>query len=107
MSIASQEIQIVGHGGNPPGQGPFMQITLAVVEGVIREASFETYQCPGAHGCGKAIVELILNQSIAVARGVTREMIVEKVGPLPRHRQIAYSLAILALDDALKQYEKA
>jgi NifU-like protein involved in Fe-S cluster formation len=95
------ERQVVGHGGNPPGQGPFIDVTLTVSGGIIREARYETYQCPGCQACGQAIVGLVTGKRLADARAIRHEDVVQRVGPLAKHRQICYGLAVLALDDAL------
>lgn len=95
--------RVTGHSGNPPGQGPFMKIALYVVDGVIAEASYETYPCPGCVACGKAICELATGKSVDGARSITHPVLVERVGPLPRHRQICYGLAVLALNSALNE----
>jgi NifU-like protein involved in Fe-S cluster formation len=99
------ERQVTGHGGNPPGQGPFIDVTLVEVGGIIREARYETYQCPGCQACGQAIVALVTGKSLAEARAIRHEDVVQRVGPLTKHRQICYGLAVLALDDALNQLE--
>ena len=98
--------QITGHGGNPPGQGPFITVHLALADEEIREASFETYPCPGCQACGKAVCELVRGRSLADARAVNRDAVAGRVGPLERHRQICYGLAVLALSDALRQAEQ-
>lgn len=94
-----------GHAGNSPGQGPFIKIHLLVAEGVIREANYETYQCPGCHACGKAIVELVTGKSVDAARTLVHADLVGKVGPLPKHRQICYGLTLLALNSALSKID--
>ncbi len=97
------ERSVTGRAGNPPGNGPFLHLTLQVSGEVIRSATYETYQCPGCQACGKAIVEMVAGKTVAQAASITHPMMVERVGPLAKHRQICYGLALLALDDALKQ----
>jgi NifU-like protein involved in Fe-S cluster formation len=97
----SQQRQVTGHGGNPPGQGPFIDVTLVVFRDIVIEARYETYQCPGCQACGQAIVGLVTGKSLADARAIRHEDVVQRVGPLAKHRQICYGLAVLALDDAL------
>ena len=92
---------MTGHSGTPPGQGPFMTVHLEVAGGVVRKATYETYQCPGCHACGKAICALAFGKTVEEAKNITHPIVVERVGPLPRHRQICYGLAVLALTDAL------
>jgi NifU-like protein involved in Fe-S cluster formation len=100
MSI-DVEVQVTGHSGNPPGQGPFMEVTLHVSGGIVLEATYETYPCPGCTACGKAICELSSGKTIDEVRAITHPVLVERVGTLAAHRRICYGLALLALTDAL------
>lgn len=102
--VGSERI-VTGHGGNPPGNGPFVSLTLCLQGDHIAGASYETYQCPGAHACGKAVCELIRGKNIQEARKIRHEDLVARVGPLPKHRQICYGLSLLALSNALFQLE--
>ena len=101
--VSEAVTRVTGHSGNAPGQGPFMKVHLSIADGIIREATYETYQCPGSMACGKALCEMITGASLEAARAVNHPTLVERVGPLPRHRQICYGLALLALSDALGQ----
>ncbi len=80
-----------------------MRVTLYLVDGHIQNATYETYQCPGCVACGQAIAAMSLGLSIESAAEIKHEDLVARVGPLPRHRQICYGLALLALSDALGQ----
>jgi NifU-like protein len=97
--------EVMGRSGNDPGQGPFMHLRLSISERVIREGCYDTYQCPGCHACGKAILELLTGKTVEEARAIRHEDLVSRVGPLPRHRQICYGLALLALTDALDRLD--
>jgi NifU-like protein involved in Fe-S cluster formation len=99
------EHRVTGHSGNPPGQGPFMTVHLTVVNGAVREALYETYQCPGCVACGSAIVAMVMGKTLDEARAIRHADLVGRVGPLPRHRQVCYGLALLALAEALKQLD--
>ncbi len=98
--------KVTGHGGNPPGQGPFMLVHLVIADGIIREATYETYLCPACHDCGKALCAMVVGKGTKEAEGITRPVLAERVGPLPRAKQICLSLAVLALADAVKSYEE-
>lgn len=93
---------LTGHAGPPPGQGPFISVKLSILGDLITSAAYETYQCPGCHACGEVLCELAKGKTVTSAREITRSTIAERVGPLPRHRQLCYGLAALALHDALK-----
>lgn len=94
---------VSGHAGPPPGQGPFISLHLTLLGDRVQSAVYETYQCPGCHACGKALCELLKNNTLEAAAEITRAEIIDRVGPLPRHRQICYGLAVLALNEALKK----
>ncbi len=94
---------VTGHGGPPPGQGPFISLQLHLHGAVIQEATYETYQWPGSHACGRALCDLLKGSSLEQARGIRHEALVERVGPLPSHRRHCYGLALLALSDVLGQ----
>jgi NifU-like protein involved in Fe-S cluster formation len=104
QGTAVTEKRVTGNSGNPPGQGPFINITLRVVEGVVAEATYETYQCPGCIACGKALCELASGKRLEEVCMLNYPTLVERVGPLPPHRRICYGLALLALADALTQF---
>jgi NifU-like protein involved in Fe-S cluster formation len=84
----NSERRVTGHGGNPPGEGPFIDVTLLVTGGIIQEAAYQTYQCPGCQACGQAIVALVIGKSLSDARALRHEDVVRRVGPLAKHRQI-------------------
>ncbi len=92
---------VSGHGGNPPGQGPFITLRLRVRERMIEDATYETYPCPGCHACGKAICDLVAKKRVEAAEAIRHDHLVERVGPLPSYRRHCYGLALLALADAL------
>lgn len=97
----SLEQRLTGHSGAARGQGPFMRVTVSIVDGVVREAFYETYQCPGCHACGKALCEMVKGKSIDQVKALRYEDLVNHVGSLPAHRRICYGLTVLALADAL------
>ncbi len=99
--LTTVERIVTGHGGNPPGQGPFITLRLLIQQRVIEEATYETYQCPGSHACGRALCEMLKGSSVEQARAIRHEALVERVGPLPSHRRHCYGLTLLALADAL------
>jgi nitrogen fixation NifU-like protein len=100
---ALPEVKVSGQGGNPPGQGPFITLHLRVRDGMIQEARYETYPCPGCHACGKAMCELIVGMPLEEAGMVRHQHLAEKVGQLPAHRRHCYGLALLAVTDALSK----
>lgn len=103
VSSTSGDRAVTGRAGNPPGQGPFIHLSLRIVGDFVTQASYETYQCPGSVACGKAISEMVAGKRVAEARAIKHADLVNRVGPLPAHRQHCYGLTLLALADALRQ----
>jgi NifU-like protein involved in Fe-S cluster formation len=95
--------QVTGHGGNPPGQGPFMKIHLTLKGEVVLKASYETYLCPACHDCGKALCEMVAGKALEELGKIDRQALAERVGPLPSDKTLCYCLAVLALADAVKR----
>ena len=95
-----------GHGGSLPGQGPFMRVSLEIKAGVIQHASYETYLCPACHHCGKVLCTMVIGHTVVEAEAIDRAGLAATVGPLPRAKAICYSLAVLALADALAKLAK-
>lgn len=104
MSTRIEQV-VKGHAGTAPGHGPFIALLLRVSEGAVLEASYETYPCPGANACAKALCALVSGKSLKEAGAIRHDNLVKIVGPLPKHRRISYGLALLALSDALAQIE--
>lgn len=98
---------LTGHGGSPPGAGPFISLQLSLAGDRIQKATYESYPCPGGQACGKAVCELVAGRTLKEAACLRHAELVDQVGPLPRHRRIAYGLALLALQDALSKANKS
>lgn len=94
---------IIGHGGRPSGQGPYIQLHATVADGRIREAAFKTYGCPAAIACSNAICEIAKGKAAAELRTVCAQDIAARVGKLPRGKAHCITLALDALADIVRQ----
>lgn len=86
-----------------PGCGDVLQLAIRVSGGRIAAAKFRARGCVCAIACGSQLIELILNRTLAEARAIRREDLVEKLGGLPPASGHAAVLAMDALNSALKQ----
>jgi nitrogen fixation NifU-like protein len=84
-----------------PACGDIMQLALKIENGTITAARFRTRGCVASIACGSLLTELIHGKTIAEARAITRQQIVEAVGGLPRESLHASHLAMDALAAAL------
>ena len=84
-----------------PACGDVLQLTLKIAEGRIAEIRFLAKGCVPSIGCASALTELVRGKTIADARAITREQIIQAVGGLPQASSHASHLAIDALHAAL------
>lgn len=88
-----------------PACGDVLKLTLKAGEGSIGEIRFLAQGCVPSIACASALTELVRGKSIAEARSITREQLIESVGGLPPASSHAGQLAIDALNAALDQAE--
>jgi len=99
----------VGDIENPDGRaqvenpvcGDVLRLTIRVSEGKIVDIRFKARGCVPCMACGSALTEMVLGQTIAEARRLRREQLVERVGGLPVASGHAGHLAIDALRSVL------
>lgn len=66
-----------------------MKIALHELDGSVMEATYETYQYPDCHACGKALCDMVAGKSLDHARTIKHSDLLAKVGPLLAHRRIS------------------
>ena len=96
---------LIGRDGTP-GQGHFMLLILKLEDNRILDAQFQTYPCPVSHTCGNWVAEWVTGKTPEEAAGLQSGDIVAGVGRMPLGREHCPSLAINALQDALRQIQE-
>jgi nitrogen fixation NifU-like protein len=84
-----------------PACGDVLRLTLKTSAGRIVEARFKAKGCVAAIGCGSAITELIVGNTLSEARSLRREDLIAAVGGLPQASTHAAQLVLDALAAAL------
>ncbi len=85
-----------------PACGDVLELTLNIDGGRIVEARFRAKGCVPAIACGSQLTEMLRDRTVAEARALRREDLVEALGGLPQASTHAGQLAIDALGAALK-----
>lgn len=85
-----------------PACGDVLKLTLKFEEGRVGEIGFRAKGCVPAIACGSALTELVINKTVAEAKGIRREDLVAAVGGLPEASSHACQLALDALAALLK-----
>lgn len=87
--------------------GDYMSVSLKVDrEGIITDAVFEALGCAGACVSGSSITVMIRGKSLEEAKKLDEHDIVKHLGKLPQNKMECAQLAIKALRNAIKKYEK-
>ena len=88
-----------------PACGDILKLTLRVVDGHIADVRFQAKGCVPTMACASLLTELVKGKTLAQARGLRREHLVQAIGGLPEASAHASFLALDALAAALKQIE--
>lgn len=84
-----------------PVCGDIIRLSLRVGNGSITEIRFKAKGCVPAMACGSALTELAQGKTVAEARLLTRDDVINAVGSLPNASTHAAQLAVDVLLTAL------
>ena len=87
--------------------GDVMKIYLKVKDDVIEDIKFETLGCGHAIASSDMICDLALGKTIEQAKEVKFKDVLKELGDMPPQKIHCTSLAELALNEAIKDYEKS
>ena len=94
-----------GKVGNPKC-GDIMEVYIKVKNDKIINAKFKTFGCVAAIVSSDALCELVKGKTIAEAKKITNQDIVDFLGNMPSIKIHCSVLGKEALDKAIKDYEK-
>ena len=83
------------------GEGPYCRIWLKIVDGSIKEASFESNGCPSMIASGSQMSELVVGRSVSVAYLIEPSDLLLILGGLPEGKEACADRAVNALKKAL------
>jgi len=86
-----------------PVCGDIMSLAVKLSDGRIGEVRFRTRGCVASIAAGSCLTEMIAGKSLAEARALTREQLVEALGGLPNASIHATHLAMDALAQVLSK----
>ncbi len=86
-----------------PACGDVLKLTLRVADGRIAEIRFLAQGCVPAMACASLLTELLQGRTLAEARQLRREELVQALGGLPQASTHASHLAMDTLAAALEQ----
>lgn len=88
-----------------PGQGPFFLLCLKIKDERVIEAKYQTHGCGATIASGSMLTEMILHRSVAECLAITADELTGCLGGVPPDKLHCPSMAISALQTALKSKE--
>jgi nitrogen fixation protein NifU and related proteins len=92
--------------GNPTC-GDIMKLYLKIKDKKIKDIGFETLGCGAAIACSSMITQEAKGKTLSAAKKINKDLIVKKLGGLPKPKVHCSMLAIEALQKAIKNYEES
>jgi nitrogen fixation protein NifU and related proteins len=94
-----------GRAGNPECSD-VIEIMAFFESGMVKDAKFLVYGCPGAISAADAFIDLAKGKTIRRALNISQEEISELLGGLPMSHMHCSRLPIEAFKEAVKEYRK-
>lgn len=98
------EATVVAEQSNPVC-GDRLRLSLIVRDDRIEAVRYLAYGCPPTLVCGSVLTELIAGRTIAEAKRLTRNDLLDAIGGLPSRKHHAAALAMETLNKALEHKE--
>ncbi|MDD5223098.1 MAG: Fe-S cluster assembly scaffold protein NifU [bacterium] len=95
----------VGEIGNPVC-GDMMTFYIKVKDNVIEDVKFQTFGCGAAIAVSSMVSEMAKGKTIEEALKMTKEMVAEQLGGLPKNKMHCSNLGADALHKAIEDYLK-
>ena len=89
-----------------PVCGDIMKLAVKLADGRIGEVRYQTRGCVASIAAGSCLTEMMKGKSVAEARGLKREDLVEALGGLTNASMHASHLAMDALEAVLKKLKE-
>lgn len=100
-----EDADAVGKAGNPRC-GDEMKIFLKIKNNKIVDFRFKTYGCAAAIATTDILGDLVIGKSLNFAKDLSEKKIIEGLGELPPVKIHCANLAVRALREAIRDYEK-
>ena len=95
----------VGQVGNPIC-GDTMRLYLKIKDNKIKDISFETLGCGAAIACSSMVTQEAKGKTLDKALKIDKDIILKKLGGLPKQKIHCSMLAIEALKKAIENYKE-
>jgi len=86
---------------NLDGRAPRMKIYVALRDGLISRAGFETFGCGVSIACGSALTEMMIGRAPRECDHINENVLVDALGGIPEEKRFCADIALRALQAAL------
>jgi nitrogen fixation NifU-like protein len=94
----------MGKAGDPDCSD-VIELSILFEQGLVKDAKFKVYGCPGAISTTDAFIDLAKGKTIEQALKISQEQISDLLGGLPLSHMHCSKLPIGAFKNALKDYK--
>ena len=96
--------KVMDHFRNPTC-GDIMEVTLKIVDNIIKDMKVKTFGCVAAIATSDVVCELAIGKTIDEAEKITKDDVIKELGDLPPAKVHCSVLAQEALKDAIDKYK--
>ena len=89
-----------------PVCGDQMKLWIAVQDGRIAQIAFQSFGCPGAIATSSMLTALAEGKTVAEARRITDDDVIEALGGIPERKRHCSLLGVQALQAAIADWER-
>ena len=100
-----EEADGVGEVGNPVC-GDMMTFYIKVEDDVIVDVKFQTFGCVAAIAVSSMVSEMAMGKKLEEAQKITKQVVAEALGGLPKNKLHCSNLGAEALALAIKNYQE-
>ena len=104
-ALAEGEADACGLAGDP-ACGDQLRLWICVRDERITRIAFESFGCPGAIATSSMLTVLAQGRTLAEARGISDDDVIEALGGIPERKRHCSLLGVRALQAALADWER-
>lgn len=90
-----------------PSCGDQLRLWIKVQDNKIVDIKFKCFGCPGAIATSSMLTVLAMGKTIAEAKALTDDDVIEALGGLPEQKKHCSLMGVGALHHAIKDYERS
>ena len=95
----------VGKSSLRRGRAPRTEIHINVANGIVTQATFQTFGCGFMIATCSVLTEMMTGRSVEDCLSITDQQVSEMLGGIPSHKMFCAELSVKAMRNGLNQYD--